>query len=194
MPDPKKTISSNLTRLTTAELSLCQKLSLPGSWGRSANWSGQRHICQTSLGLGYLSAMMILQQLLTWDDYVLSIGGRSSKMAKEGAARKHLIARSWKLVRNADVNISSSISTAVYSVEYLNPFNNDSCAVVNGDPGCSFSVCVADSTVGQCGHWRCISVNTVACSICSFWINICWWLGGSHRLQLNNRSCKCNAR
>ena len=148
--------------LTTKELSLYQKLSLPGSWGRSANWSGQRRICQKSLGLGYLSAMMILQQLLTWDDYVLSIGGRSSKMAKEGAARKHLIARSWKLVRNADVNISSSSSRAIISVENLNPFNNDSCAVVNGDPGCSFVLCVADCTV-------CFSVNTVACCV------ICWW-------------------
>ena len=73
-------------------------------------------------------------------------------MAKEGAARKHLVARSGKLVRNADVNISSSSSIATSSVEYLNPFNNDSCAVVNGDPGCSVVVCVAHCTG---------SVNTV---------------------------------
>ena len=97
---------------------------------------------------------------------MLSIRARSIKMAKEGAARKHLAARSWKLVRNADVDISSPISTAVCSVEYLNPFYNDSCVVVNGDPGCCVVVGVgrADSTVRQCGHWNCISVNTVACS------------------------------
>ena len=87
---------------------------------------------------------------------MLSIGGRSSKMAKEGAARKHLIARSWKLVRNADVNISSSISTAVSSVDYLNPFDNDSSAIVNGDPGCSVVFCVAHCTG---------SVNTVGSSV-----------------------------
>ena len=81
-------------------------------------------------------------------------------MAKEGAARKHLIARSWKFVRNADVNISSSKSTAVCSVEYLNPFNNDSIAVVNGDPGFGVMVCVAECTA-------CVSVNTVAWSIMS---------------------------
>ena len=156
--------------------------SLPGGWGRSASWSGQWHICQKSLGLGYLSAMMILQQLLTWDDYVLPISARSSKMAKEVTARKHLAARSWKLVRNADVDISSSLSTAVCSVEYLNPFNHDSCAVVYGDPGCSFVVCVAECTA-------CVSVNTVG----SYFPLCRGWLGGSRRLQLN-RSCKCNTR
>ena len=87
---------------------------------------------------------------------MLPIGARSSKMAKEVTARKHLIARSWKLVRNADVNISSSISTAVSSVDYLNPFDNDSCAVVNGDPGCSVVVCVAHCTG---------SVNTVGSKV-----------------------------
>ena len=158
-------------------LPLCQKLSLPGGWAHLHHYpSGQGHICLTSLGLGYLSAMMILQQLLTWDDYVLSISGRSSKMAKQGAARKHLTARSWKFIRNADVNISSSISIRAISVEYLNPFNNDSCAVVNGDPGFSFAVlCVADSTEWHCGHWRCISVNTVACSIYIYSIYIYGW-------------------
>ena len=147
-------------------LSLCQKLSLPGGWADLHHYpSGQWHICQTSLGLGYLSAIMILQQLLTWDDYVLSISGRSIEMPQQGAARKHLAARSWKLVRNADVDISSPISTAVCSVEYLNPFYNDSCVVVNGDPGCCVVVGVgrADSTMWQCGHWNCKSVNTVAC-------------------------------
>ena len=120
---------------------------------------------------------------------MLSIGGRSSKMAKEGAARKHLIARSWKLVRNADVNILSSLSTAVYSVEYVNPFNADSCAVVNGDPGCSVFLCVAVPAV------RCVSVNTVACYslMCRGRERKGGRKGGSDRLQLNSRSCKCNA-
>ena len=80
-------------------------------------------------------------------------------MAKEGAARKHLVARSWKHVRNADINISSPSSTAVYYVEYLNPFNNDSCAVVNGDPGCSFVVCVAHSSVWPATCNKCV-INT----------------------------------
>ena len=96
---------------------------------------------------------------------MLPTGSRSSEMAKKGAARKHLAARSWKLVRNADVDISSPISTAVCSVEYFNPLNKGTCAVVNGDPGCCVVVGGgrADSTVRQCGHWNCISVNTVAC-------------------------------
>ena len=89
-------------------------------------------------------------------------------MAKEVTARKHLIARGWKLIRNADINISSSISTAVSSVDYLNPFDNDSCAVVNGDPGCRFVCCGADcdgSVVSV--HRLRVSVNTFACYICN---------------------------
>ena len=157
--------------------------SLPGSWGRSASWSGQWHICQKSLGLGYLSAMMILQQLLTWDDYVLSLSARSSKMAKEGAARKHLIARSGKLVRNANVNFSSSRPTAITCpIDKQDHFNDDILAIVNCDPGMFVCFCGA-----QCA---CLSVNAfVSCMARPI-----GWLGGSHRLQLINMSCKCNAR
>ena len=57
-------------------------------------------------------------------------------MAKQAAARKHLgAARSWKLIRNANINVSRSIPTAVTSIEKLNPSNTDCCAVVDGDPG-----------------------------------------------------------
>ena len=97
---------------------------------------------------------------------MLPIRARSNKTAKEGAARKHLAARSWKFVRNADVDISSATSTAVCPVEYLNPFNDDSCLVVNGDPGCCVVVgqSGADPTVWQGVHWNCVSVNAVVCS------------------------------
>ena len=130
--------------------------------------SGQWHICLTSLGLGYFSAMMILQQLLTWDDYVLSISGRSSKMAKQGAARKHLTARSWKFIRNADVNISSSEPTACATVEKLNPLDGDRCAEVDGNPGCRFALCVAK--ICTCTISRsliralCVSINALGSS------------------------------
>ena len=59
-------------------------------------------------------------------------------MAEEGAARKHLIGRSGKLVRDANVNILSSLRTAVASTENLNHLYGDYSAIVNGDPGCIF--------------------------------------------------------
>ena len=65
-------------------------------------------------------------------------------MAKEGTSRKHVNSRSWKLIRNADVNISSSIPAALTSVEDLNPLDGDRSAVVDGNPGCRFLFSVAD--------------------------------------------------
>ena len=75
---------------------------------------------------------------------MLPISGRSSKMTKEGAAREHLASRGRKLIRDADIDISSSFPTAIMSVEYLNPLNGDRSAVVNGNPGSSVVFCVAD--------------------------------------------------
>ena len=46
-------------------------------------------------------------------------------MAEEVATGEHVGVRSRKLVRNADINISGSLPTAVNSVEYLNPLNGD---------------------------------------------------------------------
>ena len=74
---------------------------------------------------------------------MLPISGRSSKTAKKGAARKHLAARSWKLIQNADVNISSSLPTAFASVENLNSLDGDCGAIVDGNPGGRLSLCVA---------------------------------------------------
>ena len=68
---------------------------------------------------------------------------KSRKMSKECATRKHLAARSWKLVRNADINIFSSVSTAVDSVENLYSLDSDCFAIVDGNPWCTFIVCVA---------------------------------------------------
>ena len=81
-------------------------------------------------------------------------------MAKEGAARKHLFGRSWKLIRNADVNILSSKSIAIEPIEKLNPFNKDHCAVVNSDPGCSIVQNVVSVAVYKI-RLR-VSVNTFA--------------------------------
>ena len=101
------------------------------------------------------------------------ISVRSSKTAKEIAARKHLAARSWeKFFRDANFNISSSLPTAIASVEYLNPLNGDWSAVVNGNPGFFVSRtarCVADCLPSS-SPWRSFpirvgdSVDTVACS------------------------------
>ena len=75
---------------------------------------------------------------------MLPISARSSKMAKEGAAREHLDSRGRKLIRDADIDILSSRPTAINSVEYFNSLNADHSSVVNGNPGCSVVVCVAD--------------------------------------------------
>ena len=64
--------------------------------------------------------------------------GRSRVMAEQGAARKHPTARSWKIIRNADINISSSLPTASVSGEDLNPLDGDSGAVVDSKPWCRF--------------------------------------------------------
>ena len=59
-------------------------------------------------------------------------------MTKEGAARKSLVAGGWKLVRDEDINISSSLCTAVASVENLNRLHGDCSAIVNANPGRRF--------------------------------------------------------
>ena len=106
--------------------------------------------------------------LKTWYDNVLAIIARSCKMAKEVAARKHLAARSWKLIRNADINIFSSSSTALTSVENLHPLDSDCGAVVNGKPGCWFILCVtkisACTVLYSLIRAICVSVNALECS------------------------------
>ena len=64
--------------------------------------------------------------------------GRSIKVTKEGAASEHLSAGGRNLVRDANVNILSSLRTAVASTENLNHLYGDYSAIVNGDPGCIF--------------------------------------------------------
>ena len=124
--------------------------------------------------------------LKTWYDNVLAIIARSCKMAKEVAARKHLAARSWKLVRNTDVNISGSIPTAVTSVEKLNSFNCDFFAVVDGQPGFSFIFCLAQIRIFR---WRirahCSSINALGCLIS---MTSGWGQSGCHRLHFR---CQC---
>ena len=175
----KQSVSIHLHLLVV----ICQKPLLLWGWAYLYHYpSGLSHICQMSLCLGYRSAMIFVKLILTWHDYVLSICGRSSKTAKKGAARKHLSARSWKFIRNADINILSSISTASTSVENLHPLDGDCSAVVNGNPGCWLLLCVAKiSAFRASGGFNetcsallpafnetfmalCVSVNTLGCS------------------------------
>ena len=96
---------------------ICQKLSLLEGWAHLHHYpSGRWHICRTPPGLGYLQ-WLFHSLSLTWDDDVLPISARSSKMAEEGATRKHLASRGWKLIRDADIDISSSIPIRSNAVE-----------------------------------------------------------------------------
>ena len=86
-------------------------------------------------------------------------------MSEAGATRKHLATRRWKLVRNADINIFSSVSTAVDSVENLYSLDSDCFAIVDGNPGCRFLFCVADETSNARNSIRavCVSINALFC-------------------------------
>ena len=84
-------------------------------------------------------------------------------MAEESAAKEHLAARSWKLVRNADINISSPSSTACDSVENLDPVDGDCFAVVNSNPGCTFIVCMAHIRTMPSIWTLCVSINALGC-------------------------------
>ena len=71
----------------------------------------------------------------------MPVSGRSIETTKEGAARKHLFRRVWKLVGNANGNIFCSVSTfinLVSTVINLDHLNGDSGAIVDSDPGRSF--------------------------------------------------------
>ena len=138
----------------------------------------QRHI-QAIIHLDYDKSTRlrltwdILQQFpgtfFTWDGYVLPNCRSSCKVAKEGATRKHQIARSWKLIRNADKNIpSSQFEPLCASVENLNFLNGDCCSIVNGNPRQRFilreaiisSCTVMKSLVRSLG----VSIDTLGCS------------------------------
>ena len=85
-------------------------------------------------------------------------------MSEEGATRKHLATRSWKLVRNVDINIFSPVSTAVDSVENLYSLDSDCFAIVDGNPWCSFiEVCVAHVYSISIIRALCISINALGC-------------------------------
>ena len=104
------------------------------------------------------------QHLLTWDDYVLPISGRSSKMAKVGATRKLLCVSGWKRVWDADFNISSPLPTASTSVENLNSLDGDHSAVVNGNPWIAATLGVANCILAIMSVVRtCSSSNSSSC-------------------------------
>ena len=85
-------------------------------------------------------------------------------MAEEGATRKDLAVGGWKLVGNADIDISSPISTTSASVENLDPLDGNPGAVVNGNPGKGATVCVANCVTAMRSHIiSCVSVNTPGC-------------------------------
>ena len=133
---------------------------------------------------GWMGSMIISRLLLTWDDYVLPIGGGSSKVTKKVSAREHLPPRSWKIVWNAHINISGSAPSGA-PVEYLNPLNSDWSAVVDGNPGCGVPVCVAECiTTVRSTIRACVSVDTHVCSKLVGAVLIRGRLGGGHRLQL----------
>ena len=93
------------------------------------------------------------------------MSGRSRVMAKQAAAREHPTGRSWKLICNADVNISSCLPTASVSGEDLNFLDGDSGAVVDAKPGRRFPFCVAkmSNVVNNLGAPS-VSVDTMGCS------------------------------
>ena len=106
-------------------------------------------------------------------------------MAKEGARGKHLIARNWKLVRNPDVNVPSSPSTASASVENLNSLDDDIGAKVDGNPGffVMFSVAHKSNAIFFIRALG-VSINALLCPCSKIRAAICRRLGGPHRLQL----------
>ena len=109
--------------------------------------------------------MTIQQLLLTSDDDVLPSRGSSRKVAEEVATREHLATRGWKLVRNADINIHSPLSTACDSVEKLNSVDGDCSAIVDGNPGCAFLFCVAqvNNLITTSVRASCVSINALGC-------------------------------
>ena len=121
-----------------------QKPSLLAGWAERPHRcpSGWWHIYQIQLDLEYWSGISDWQQNnLTYDAYMLPISARSSKVAEEKTPREHLVGRSRKLIWDTHVNIPSSISAAIFSVEELHPIDCDLSAVVDGKPGCtSFDV------------------------------------------------------
>ena len=97
---------------------------------------------------------------------MLPVSGRSSKVSEEGATREHPAARDWKLIRNADINISSPVSTARDAVENLNCRDGYCPTVVDCKPGRTFLVCVAhipkyqiNSIINAC----CVSIDALGC-------------------------------
>ena len=93
------------------------------------------------------------------------MSGRSWVMAKKGTAMKHLTGRRWKLICNADVNITSPLPTASVSGEDLNPLDGDSGAIVDGKPGCRFAFCVAKkSNIVNNLRAPSVSIDTMGCS------------------------------
>ena len=67
---------------------------------------------------------------------MLSVFGRPSKVAKQGATSKLPVFSFRKLVGDADVNIFGSVSTASRSsVVDLHSIHGDWLAIVDGEPG-----------------------------------------------------------
>ena len=68
----------------------------------------------------------------------MPVSGRSIETTKEGAARKHLFRRGWKLVGDAYGNIYYSFSTATTTPVNNHLLNIDCGAIVDANPGRSF--------------------------------------------------------
>ena len=82
-------------------------------------------------------------------------------MAEKGAPRKHLAARNWKLVGNADKHIFSPGSTAVGSVENYDSLDGDCFAVVDGNPWYTIIVRMAHVTIFVCSMH--VPINALGC-------------------------------
>ena len=104
----------------------------------------------------------------------------SSKVAKPWTPFiVRLISRSWKGIRNKDVDISSSTPVVFDPVKDFDSFNIDILAVVNGDPGGILALGMAEPRKFSA---ICFPIYAVAGSI----VIVDGRQGGRHGAQLSN--------
>ena len=128
---------------------------------------------------------------LTWDGNFFPVSRRSSKVAKEGATRKHQSACTRKFVWDAHVNVSRSVYETI-SVEDLHPSNSDWSSIVDGQPGSRLDLCVAH--VPLLPTSLCVSVNTLGCLEEAQLISYKFRVVGNSTLILTFQSVKVDER
>ena len=104
----------------------------------------------------------------------------SSKVAKPSTPFiVKLISRSWKGIRNKDVDISSSTPAVFDPVEDFNSFNIDLLAVVNGDPGGILPLGMAEPR-------KFIAICFTIYAVAGYIDRLSGRQGGCHGAQLSN--------